>query len=57
MNPPEQQDRRNRELDAARRISEALFKHLRVEELGPQALNRALRGDGLPGGQRAHGES
>jgi hypothetical protein len=42
MNLPEQQDRRNRELDAARRISEALFKHLRVEELGPQALNTAL---------------
>ena len=42
MNPSDQQNRRNRELEAARRISEALFKHLRVEELVPQALNTAL---------------
>ncbi len=42
MNSSEQQDRKNRELEAARRISEALFKHLRVEELVPQALKTAL---------------
>ncbi len=42
MNLSEQQDRQNRELEAARRISETLFKHLRVEELVPRALETAL---------------
>ncbi len=37
-----QQDRRERELDAARRISEALFQHLSVEELVEQGLKIAL---------------
>ncbi len=42
MNPSNQQDRRSRELEAARRISEALFQHLKVEELVEQALKTAL---------------
>ena len=42
MNSPPQQDRKNRELDAARRISEALFQHLSVEELVEQGLKIAL---------------
>ena len=42
MDSPQQQDRRSRELDAARRISDAVFQHLRVEELVEQALNIAL---------------
>jgi signal transduction histidine kinase len=37
-----QHDRRERELDAARRISEALFQHLSVEELVEQGLKIAL---------------
>ena len=37
-----QNDRRERELDAARRISEALFQHLSVEELVEQGLKIAL---------------
>ena len=37
-----QHDRRERELDAARRISEALFQHLSVEELVEQSLKIAL---------------
>ena len=40
MNPSNQQDRR--ELEAARRISEALFQHLKVDELVEQALKTAL---------------
>lgn len=36
------QDRRERELDAARRISEALFQHLSVEDLVEQGLKIAL---------------
>ncbi len=35
-------ERRDRELDAARRISQALFQHLSVEELVEQALRIAL---------------
>ncbi len=35
-------DRRTRELEAARRISEALFQHLSIEELVEQGLNIAL---------------
>ncbi len=42
MDPLNQQDRRSRELEAARRISEALFQHLKVEELVEQALKTAL---------------
>ena len=42
MKTPQQQDRRSRELNAARRISEALFQHLSVEELVEQALKIAL---------------
>jgi signal transduction histidine kinase len=37
-----QSDRRERELNAARRISEALFQHLSVEELVEQSLKIAL---------------
>jgi signal transduction histidine kinase len=42
MDSLQQQDRRSRELDAARRISEALFQHLSVEELVEQGLKIAL---------------
>lgn len=42
MNPPAQHDRRSRELEAARRISEALFQHLSVDKLVEQALKIAL---------------
>lgn len=42
MNPSAQHDRRSRELEAARRISEALFQHLSVEDLVEQALKIAL---------------
>ena len=42
MSIPPQHDRRERELDAARRISEALFQHLSVEELVEQGLKIAL---------------
>ncbi len=42
MSSAPQQDRRERELDAARRISEALFQHLSVEELVEQGLKIAL---------------
>jgi len=38
----QQLERRDRELDAARRISQALFQHLDVEELVEQALRIAL---------------
>jgi len=38
----QQLERRDRELDAARRISQALFQHLSVEELVEQALRIAL---------------
>jgi len=50
MEPSNQQDRRNRELEAARRISETLFKHLRVEELIPRALETALEVVNCQGG-------
>ena len=36
-------ERRERELEAARRISEALFQHLRVENVVEQALSIALK--------------
>ena len=42
MNPSNQLDRKERELEAARRISEALFQHLGVEELVEQGLKMAL---------------
>jgi signal transduction histidine kinase len=42
MDSPPQQDRKSRELDAVRRISEALFQHLSVEELVEQGLKIAL---------------
>lgn len=42
MDSPQLQDPRTRELDAARRISEALFQHLSVNELVEQALKIAL---------------
>ncbi|KPK25382.1 MAG: hypothetical protein AMK69_14440 [Nitrospira bacterium SG8_3] len=42
MNPSNQQDRKERELEAARRISEALFQHLSVEDLVKQGLKIAL---------------
>jgi signal transduction histidine kinase len=42
MTTSPQHDRRERELDAARRISEALFQHLSVEELVEQGLKIAL---------------
>ncbi len=42
MTPSASHDRRQRELEAARRISEALFQHLSVEELVEQGLKIAL---------------
>ena len=42
MNPLNQLDRKERELEAARRISEALFQHLSVEDLVEQGLKIAL---------------
>ncbi len=42
MNPRNQQDRKEYELDAARRISEALFQHLSVEDVVEQGLKIAL---------------
>ena len=42
MNPIHQLDRKERELEAARRISEALFQHLSVEDLVEQGLKIAL---------------
>jgi signal transduction histidine kinase len=42
VNPSAQHNRRSRELEAARRISEALFQHLSVDELVEQALKIAL---------------
>ncbi|MEX2492789.1 MAG: ATP-binding protein [Nitrospirales bacterium] len=42
MNPSNQLDRRERELEAARRISEALFQHLSVEDVVEQGLKIAL---------------
>lgn len=42
MNPSNQLDRKERELEAARRISEALFQHLSVEDVVEQGLKIAL---------------
>jgi signal transduction histidine kinase len=42
MDSSQQQDHKSRELDAARRISEAVFQHLSVEELVEQGLKIAL---------------
>ncbi len=42
VNPSNQLDRKERELEAARRISEALFQHLGVEDLVEQGLKMAL---------------
>ena len=42
MNPLNQLDRKERELEAARRISEVLFQHLNVEDLVEQGLKIAL---------------
>ncbi len=42
MNPWNQQDRKESQLDAARRISEALFQHLNVEDVVQQGLKIAL---------------
>jgi hypothetical protein len=42
MNISPQNDRRERELAAAQRISEALFQHMRVEELVEKGLKIAL---------------
>jgi signal transduction histidine kinase len=42
MNSSTHDNRRSRELEAARRISEALFQHLSVKELVEQALKIAL---------------
>ncbi len=42
MNPSNQFDRKERELEAARKISEALFQHLGVEDLVEQGLKIAL---------------
>ena len=42
MNPSNQLDRKERELEAARKISEALFQHLRVEDVVEQGLKIAL---------------
>jgi signal transduction histidine kinase len=42
MNPSAQHDRQSRELEAARRISEALFQHSNVEKLVEQGLKIAL---------------
>jgi len=42
MNSSSHHDRRSRELEAARRISEALFQHLSVETLVEQGLKIAL---------------
>ena len=42
VNPSNQLDRKERELEAARRISEALFQHLSVEDLVEQGLKIAL---------------
>ena len=42
MTPSNQLDRKERELEAARRISEALFQHLSVEDVVEQGLKMAL---------------
>jgi signal transduction histidine kinase len=42
VNPSNPLDRKERELEAARRISEALFQHLSVEDLVKQGLKIAL---------------
>ena len=42
MDSPQYQNRSRRELDAARRISEALFQHLSVEEIVERGLQIAL---------------
>ncbi len=42
MNPSTQLSRKERELEAARKISEALFQHLSVEDLVEQGLKIAL---------------
>jgi signal transduction histidine kinase len=42
MDSPQYQNRSRRELDAARRISDALFQHLTVEELVERGLQIAL---------------
>ena len=42
MNSSTLLDRKERELEAARRISEALFQHLSVEDLVEQGLKIAL---------------
>ena len=42
VNPLNQLDRKERELEAARRISEVLFQHLNVEDLVEQGLKIAL---------------
>jgi signal transduction histidine kinase len=42
VNPSNQLDRKERELEAARRISETLFQHLSVEDLVEQGLKIAL---------------
>ena len=42
MNPSNQLDRKERELEAARRIGEALFQHLSVEDVVKQGLKIAL---------------
>jgi len=42
MNPSNQLDRKEQELEAARKISEALFQHLSVEDVVEQGLKIAL---------------
>lgn len=42
MNPSPQLDRKERELEAAQRISEALFQHLSVKDVVEQGLKIAL---------------
>jgi signal transduction histidine kinase len=42
VNPSHQLDRKERELEAARKVSEALFQHLNVEDVVEQGLKIAL---------------
>ena len=42
VNPSNQLDRKERELEAARKISQALFQHLSVEDVVEQGLKIAL---------------
>ncbi|HBP89534.1 MAG TPA: hypothetical protein DD706_17740, partial [Nitrospiraceae bacterium] len=42
MNPSNQLERKERELEAARKISVALFQHLSVEDVVEQGLKIAL---------------